>query len=260
MTVAMPSHLSLPAVAEVVTQTLRTEAWTVVHQSPQEVLAMRAYPDFHALAMFRVAGDHLEILSHAYFKEEQGKIFVPGVPKEALRHLRGELSKALALADSSAGSRRSRRPASGTPADTQPPPSLGSAEIPSFAWLTFATPPQTRDELAVAQLLDARMVAYNHKDITGIMQHIAPEARIHSRQVGDVVSREQFHQALAATLSSLERVSLQQVTLETLSPVHMRVRATLVTESRGKRYPNRIHSDYLRRQGEWLIIRTLFVE
>ena len=218
---------------------------------------MRAYPDFHAMTTLQVAGAHLEILSYAYFKEERGKIFVPGVPKDALRHLRRDLHSRFAVANASAGSRLSNRPASVGQADTQRPV---SGEGQSFQWLAFATPPQTLDEFAVARVIEARMAAYNRKNLAGIMQHIAPEARIHSRQAGDVVSPEQFRQALASTLSSVERVVLQQTSMETLSPVHIRVRTLLVTIHQGKRYPSHIHSDYLRRDEQWLMIRTLFVD
>ncbi len=221
---------------------------------------MLAQPDFHAMATLQVEGERLTSLNDSYFKEDGGKVFVPGVPKDRLRNLKRDLTQRFRVVASSVGKRPTVRPPSAAQTDTPRPPSPASGASQSFQWLAFATPPQTRDEFAVARVIEARMAAYNQKNIAGIMQHIAPEARIHSRRAGDVVSREQFRQALASTLASLGQVVLQEVRMETISPAQIRVHMLLVADYEGKRSPSHVRSAYLQRDGQWLMIRSLFVE
>ncbi len=92
--VSIPSTLSPKEVEEVMTLTLRSRGWTVVQQSPQEVVGKLDHRSFDAKTTLKVDGNLIKILSDSYFKGEGGKR-EPGIPKGWLENLQKDLQRRL---------------------------------------------------------------------------------------------------------------------------------------------------------------------
>ena len=93
--VSIPSTLSPKEVEEVMTLTLRSRGWTVVQQSPQEVVGKLDHRGFDAKTTLRVDGNLIKILNDSYLKSEGGKR-EPGIPKGWLENLQKDLQTRLA--------------------------------------------------------------------------------------------------------------------------------------------------------------------
>ncbi len=93
--VSIPSTLSPKEVEEVMTLTLRSRGWTVVQQSPQEVVGKLDHRSFDAKTTLKVDGNLIKILSDSYLKSEGGKR-EPGIPTGWLENLQKDLQTRLA--------------------------------------------------------------------------------------------------------------------------------------------------------------------
>lgn len=90
LTVSIPSTLSPKEVEEVMTLTLRSRGWTVVQQSPQEVVGKLDHRSFNAKTTLKVDGNLIKILTDSYLKSEGGKR-EPGIPTGWLENLEKDL-------------------------------------------------------------------------------------------------------------------------------------------------------------------------
>src|SRR5262249_3201223 len=97
------SGLSPQDVEEAMVAALRYRNWTVVQQSPQEVVGERDRQNFRAKAILKVESNGLiKILNDSYYKQfgsqgsSSGEKLEPGIPKGWLRNLQKDLEAGLA--------------------------------------------------------------------------------------------------------------------------------------------------------------------
>ena len=124
----------------------------------------------------------------------------------------------------------------------------------------FAREPQTPDEQAVAQLLEAYVKAWNeHKagneqDIDKFLSFYAPEAKIDSLVAGKVVSRAENKVAILAMQDpNYSKIALRKVSIKLLPPDRGQVESEMLIFGPTKtRYPFIV--DLIHRGGQWLIL------
>jgi hypothetical protein len=123
----------------------------------------------------------------------------------------------------------------------------------------FAIEPQTPDEQAVAQMLEAYVKGWNElrvgnkQDIDKFVSFYAPEAKIDSIVAGKVVSRAELKAALLA-MRDYSKMALRKVRIKLLPQdrAHVDSESSILgpTEARTPFILDLIH-----REGQWLILQ-----
>jgi hypothetical protein len=95
LTVTIPGNFSPERVEEVMRQTLRARGWSVVQQSPQEVVGTLNHRNFQAKTILKVDGNLIKILDDSYYKGDETGQLEAGVPKGWLLNLQKDLQTRL---------------------------------------------------------------------------------------------------------------------------------------------------------------------
>ena len=91
LTVAIPSTLASQEVQEVMTRSLNSRRWTVVQQSPQEVVGTLDHRGFKAKVLLKVEGGLVQILNESQYLSPETGALEPAIPKGWLRNLEKDL-------------------------------------------------------------------------------------------------------------------------------------------------------------------------
>ena len=92
LTVAIPPSITPQEVEEVMTRALNGRKWTVVQQSPEEVIGTLDHRGFKAKVMLRVDGSVVKILNESQYTSPNTGQLEPGIPKGWLRNLEKDMN------------------------------------------------------------------------------------------------------------------------------------------------------------------------
>ncbi len=95
LTVTIPANLSPQVVEHLMVLTLKNRKWTVVQQSPQEVVGQLNHRRFQAKTILKVDSNIIQILNDSSYKAADSAEPEPGIPKGWLKNLQKDLSKRL---------------------------------------------------------------------------------------------------------------------------------------------------------------------
>ncbi len=123
--------------------------------------------------------------------------------------------------------------------------------------VTFVTEPKTSEEHAVAQRLESLITTYNNREIDKHVAHYAPNATIDSRVAGDVVSREEYRQALHQS-PSLPTVEFRKAKIMTVSSERSHVETVVYALGSQGSNTYAIFFNLIRSEGQWLIIEQRY--
>jgi hypothetical protein len=92
LTVAIPPNVTPQDVEEVMARALTGRKWTVVQQSPQEVIGTLDHRGFKAKVMLTVDGSVIKLLNDSQYLSPNTGQLEPGIPKGWLRNLEKDMN------------------------------------------------------------------------------------------------------------------------------------------------------------------------
>lgn len=119
--------------------------------------------------------------------------------------------------------------------------------------LSYAAPPVTDEEKAVASAVENMITSYNDQDIEKHISCYAPDAKIDSKLAGGFITRDEYRKILQKS-GRLTTLRLKDVKISDVSAEKYRADAIL-SLSRGN-FP--IYYDFVPINGKWLVIEQRY--
>ena len=119
--------------------------------------------------------------------------------------------------------------------------------------VSYATPPMSENEKAVASAVEAMVNAYNSRDIEKSVSCFAPDAKIDSKLAGGFITRDEYREALQKS-GRMTTIRLKDVKISEVSPEKYRADAILSLPRRS--FP--VYYDFVPVDGKWLVIEQRY--